>query len=125
MPNAWYRRVGLTESLRSSFSTLLLAMYFQQIHSLRGAHKRRVRWLQFSPKGAKLACADEDGLISVWDVEAGALICTFELEGSISVLAWDLKKAERLFIGLESGIVRVVDGFKVRLNSLLPMALAY
>ncbi|TEB28127.1 WD40 repeat-like protein [Coprinellus micaceus] len=87
-------------------------MYFQQIHSLRGAHKRRVRWLQFSPKGAKLACADEEGLTSVWDVETGTLICTFELGGCISVLAWDVRKAERLFIGLESGVVRVVDSFK-------------
>ncbi|KAJ3518038.1 hypothetical protein NMY22_g13834 [Coprinellus aureogranulatus] len=86
-------------------------MYFHQAHTLQGAHKARIRWLQLSSKAAKLASADEQGILVVWDVKSGVALVTLDFEESISVVVWDGRKSDRLFIGFDSGIIRVVDNF--------------
>ncbi|KAF6740881.1 WD40-repeat-containing domain protein [Ephemerocybe angulata] len=89
-------------------------MSFQHSHDLSGIHKKRIRWLEFSPKTPSLASGDEGGIVVVWDIHTGLARATLDLKEPITVFAWDRKKKDRLFVGLSTGAVCVIEELKIQ-----------
>lgn len=65
----------------------LSSMYSHETHTLKGAHRARINWLQFSQKARKLVSADEKGVAVVWDADSGILLSKLNFKESISVVA--------------------------------------
>ncbi|TFY72476.1 hypothetical protein EVG20_g512 [Dentipellis fragilis] len=62
---------------------------FPQYRSLRFPHtKGRVRCLSVSPDGAWVVSADEEGVISLWEVIVGREVKRWTLDGKVGAIEW-------------------------------------
>ena len=89
-------------------------MPFQHTQDLTGLHTARITALAFSPLEPWLASGDDNGLLIVWDVKSGNPLYDLSFNAAIVALTWDFARKDRIFVGLESGAVHVVDDFRVR-----------
>lgn len=71
------------------------------------AHSSRIVALAFSPEGFYLASADEQGNLTVVDLESGRSQCFESGLGSVAVLSW--LGPDRLTLGDASGAYRLVE----------------
>ena len=58
----------------------------RQEHTLEG-HQRSVRAVAITPDGRQVVSASVDETLKEWDLETGALICTFNCDGIVSCAA--------------------------------------
>jgi small GTP-binding protein len=79
-------------------------------------HEDNIRSLTFNHRGELLASGDDDGVVNLWDVRSGKLLCTFEGHNhTISCLAFN-PRYESLASGSVDGAVKLWD---VRTGKLL------
>ena len=92
---AFYNRVGVYDSVTGALRLSL---------SPRGP----VRALEGSPDGFVLFCADKRRLVTMWDIQTGGLIHTFDLGSLVECIAI-CSKGRHLACGLSDGSIKILD----------------
>ncbi|MYF55533.1 hypothetical protein F4225_07180 [Candidatus Poribacteria bacterium] len=85
-----YSPDGNVLAVVSTIGIWLYDAHTGEIQSLVSAHSGRIADIAFTPDSQTLACGEEDGPISLWDVSTGTLKMTLRKDrmGSLSSLAF-------------------------------------